>query len=147
MTHCPGRAKGLKSPFSTYPTSMSHEVFTSLVIWWAMARQSVNRVSHPKSGLCLCEAILVNHRSGCKNANLQIPGAKAGPQLYDPDVSRSPTTQPEGPTVGSQPRPPLLTPDQPTSLAKACIVWGSRLHVYKKSSRPWQKHPMNHKNI
>lgn len=75
-----------------------------------------------------------------------MPGPKAAPELYIPDVSHSPTTQPEGPTVGSQSPPLFLTSDQPTSLAKACLVWGSCLHVSKRSSWSWQKHPMNRKN-
>lgn len=73
---------------------------------------------------------------GEKMQTCKMPGPKAGPQLYVPDVSRSPTTQPEGPTVGSQSPPPLLTPDQPTSLAKACTEWGSCLRVCKRSSWP-----------
>lgn len=41
-----------------------------------------------------------------------MPGPKAGPQLYVPDVPHSPTTQAEGPTAGSPPPPPILSPDQ-----------------------------------
>lgn len=76
-----------------------------------------NEVPHIKPGLCQWEAILVNHLSAYKKCSLwmdlQMPGPKAEPQLYTHDVSHSPTTQLEGPTVRSQPFSPLLTSDQP----------------------------------
>lgn len=42
-----------------------------------------------------------------------MPGPGAGPQPYVPDVSRSPASQPEGPTAGPQHPPLLFIPDQP----------------------------------
>lgn len=110
-----------------------------------------NGVPHPKPGLCLREAILVNHPGGFTKAPSEWT-RKCLDQKLDPSCTSlmSPTLLPpkqKDPQLAPHLLLQFLALTNSTSSAKACTVWGSCLPVCKRSSWPWQKYPMNHKSF